>query len=160
MRTYRHALMPSVALPSVAVPAAALALVLALAGCSGSDDTTSAEPTEATTSITPSVGSTPRSLSTPTPSTESTDLGPLLTVTIDGEDVQPNAQEISLKTGERLPIEITSDRSGELHVHSTPEQYIEFDAGTAQTELVIDNPGSVEVEDHDTGVVVALIEVR
>ncbi|WP_231252727.1 hypothetical protein [Nocardioides furvisabuli] len=57
-------------------------------------------------------------------------------------------------------IEIQSDRAGELHVHSTPEQYVEFDAGRTSAQLVIETPGSVEVEEHDTSAVVALIEAR
>ena len=54
---------------------------------------------------------------------------PELLVRIDGPNVQPNAEEIELETGEKLMIEIQSDRAGELHVHSTPEQYVEFEAG-------------------------------
>lgn len=140
---------------------AALAATAVLAACSDTDDTTP-ESTEPTSSATPSTGSTPEPTVTPsaTASEEPTPVGPLLSVAIDGEDVQPNAQEIDLATGERLTIEIQSDRAGELHVHSTPEQFIEFDAGTTRTRLVIETPGSVEVEDHDTSDVVALIEVR
>lgn len=126
-------------------------LVLAPAACGGTDEDTvpSAEPAGAPSSVIPSAAT-----------TESTDPGPLLTVTIDGEEVSPNAEEIELSTGEKLLVEIDSDRAGELHVHSTPEQSIEYAEGTSNSEIVVNTPGTVEVEDHDTGAVVALIEVR
>ena len=85
---------------------------------------------------------------------------PVLSVTIEGADVRPNAQAIDLASGEELEVEVESDRAGELHVHAKPEQYLEFDAGTTHATLVITTPGSVEVEDHETGAVVALLQVR
>ncbi|GAB6987583.1 hypothetical protein [Nocardioides pyridinolyticus] len=136
---------------------AALAAATVLAACSGTDTVSNAdEPTPAPSSETTSATASP----TPSASDEPTPTGPLLSVTIAGEQVRPNAQEIDLATGEKLMIEVESDRAGELHVHSTPEQFVEFDAGSTRTQLVIETPGSVEVEDHDTSAVVALIEVR
>lgn len=138
---------------------AALAAAAALTACSSTDATP--EPTP-TSSASTSTSSTP----TPSPSSSATDekepapAGPVLSVTIDGEDVGPNAEEIDLGTGDELTIDIRSDRAGELHVHSTPEQFVEFDAGTTRARLVIETPGSVEVEEHDTSAVVALITVR
>ena len=55
--------------------------------------------------------------------------------------------------------EAAADRVVELHVHAKPEQYLEFEAGTSEQELVVDTPGTVEVEEHDSGAVVALLEV-
>lgn len=140
--------------------AATFTLVLAPAACGGADEDTAppAEPTNATSSVTPSAASSPAA--PVSPSTESTDLGPLLTITIDGEEVSPNAEEIHLGTGEKLLVEIDSDRAGELHIHSAPEQFVQFAEGTTDGEIVVNTPGTVEVEDHDTGAVVALIEVR
>jgi FtsP/CotA-like multicopper oxidase with cupredoxin domain len=139
--------------------AATFTLVLALAACGGAEDTAlPAEPTDATSSVTPSAASSPAA--PVSPSTESTDLGPQLTITFDGEEVSPNAEEIHLGTGEKLRVEIDSDRAGELHIHSAPEQFVQFAEGTTDSEIVVNNPGTVEVEDHDTSAVVALIEVH
>ena len=140
--------------------AATFTLVLALAACGSADEDTAppAEPTDATSSATPSAATSSAAPASPT--TESTDLGPLLTVTIDGDQISPNAEEIDLGTGDKLLVEVQSDRAGELHVHSAPEQFIEFAAGTTNSEIVVNTPGTVEVEDHDTSAVVALIEVR
>jgi len=139
--------------------AVAFTLVFALAACGSADETTPpAEPTDTTSSVTPSAATSSAAPASPT--TESTDLGPLLTVTIDGDQISPNAEEIDLGTGDKLLVEVQSDRAGELHVHSAPEQFIEFAAGTTNSEIVVNTPGTVEVEDHDTSAVVALIEVR
>ena len=86
--------------------------------------------------------------------------GPSLAVTIDGDEITPNAEELTVTAGEPIAITFTSDRAGELHVHAKPEQYVEFGEGTTTAELVVDVPGSVEVEEHETGAVVALVEVR
>lgn len=151
--------MPSFTTPARAFAVAA-AFTVALTACSNTEagDSSTPQPTAETSSVAPSTATTPSASATP--QEEPTELGPLLTVTINGDEVLPNAEDIDLSTGEKLPIEIDSDRAGELHVHSTPEQFIEFGVGTTQTKLAIQTPGSVEVEDHDTGDVVALIEVR
>ncbi|MFD7072935.1 hypothetical protein ACFV9G_01890 [Nocardioides sp. NPDC059952] len=143
-----------------ATAAATVTLALALAACGSTaeDAAPTAEPTDATTSVTPSAATSSGAPASPTP--ESTDLGPLLTVDINGKDVSPNAEEIDLGAGEKLLVEVDSDRAGELHVHSAPEQFIEFAAGATNTELVVNTPGTVEVEDHETSAVVAIIEVR
>ena len=139
--------------------AALVAATTVLAACSSSEPTS--EPTtEPTSSATPSNSPTPTPSDTATAEEEPTPAAPELLVRIDGPNVQPNAEAIELETGEKLMIEIQSDRAGELHVHSTPEQYVEFDAGRTSAQLVIETPGSVEVEEHDTSAVVALIEAR
>ncbi|MCY7395011.1 MAG: hypothetical protein LH468_02470 [Nocardioides sp.] len=102
----------------------------------------------------------------PTPTDSATEeaspisVGTVLSITIEGDQVAPNGQVIELAPGTPLTVEISSDRAGELHVHAKPEQYVEYAAGTSTQELVIDTPGLVEVEDHDTGDVVAQLTVR
>ena len=79
---------------------------------------------------------------------------------VDGDDVGPNAVELEVGVGDSLTVSVDSDRAGELHVHSTPEQYVEFGAGETTQELTFGTPGTVEVEEHDSGAVVAFVEVR
>lgn len=86
--------------------------------------------------------------------------GPSLSISIKGETVRPNAQELDVVTGEPLVLTIESDRAGELHVHSKPEQFVEFEAGTSTRRLTIETPGSVEIEEHETSAVVAIVAVR
>ena len=133
---------------------AAFAAAAVLAACSSTDANPEPTPTSSAPPSTPSPSASATAEEEPAPA------GPVLSVTVDGQDIGPNAEEIDLTTGEQLTIDIRSDRAGELHVHSTPEQFIEFGAGTTSKRLVIETPGSVEVEEHDTSAVVALITVR
>lgn len=82
-----------------------------------------------------------------------------LEITVEGEDVSPKGDRVELGVGETLEIHVTSDREGELHVHSTPEQELAFGEGETDLELTIDAPGIVEVEDHESDTVIASLEV-
>lgn len=147
-------------MPLARLTAAALTAVLVLGACSGGGG----EPGEPTPDAAPAVADSPETRSA-TPSKTATpgrgeDAGPRLRVRIARDRVSPNAEELSLSVGETLAFDIASDRAGELHVHSKPEQYIEFGAGRTRVEISIRTPGTVEVEDHETGAVVAILEVR
>ncbi|HET6627766.1 MAG TPA: hypothetical protein VFG63_15350 [Nocardioidaceae bacterium] len=83
-----------------------------------------------------------------------------IAITIDGDEITPNGERIEVKTGETITLDVTSDRAGALHVHSTPEQELEFDKGETTLELSIDTPGVVDVEEHEADVVVLQLEVR
>ena len=83
-----------------------------------------------------------------------------LTVTRKGDDFTPNGERVDLAVDQTLVLTIDADEAGELHVHSTPEQEIAYDAGTSEHELVIDRPGVVEVESHEPDVVLLQLEVR
>lgn len=141
---------------------AAASLLVTVGACSSDDpddpavSSPSASESISPTTPAPSPGS-PSPTPTPTPSPAA---GPELVVTIKGDQVKPNSQEIDLEVGETLIIRFDTDRAGELHVHSTPEQYVEFESGTSTEKLVIEAPGVVEVEEHDTSHVVASLEVR
>ena len=121
--------------------AAPLVLVLAasLTGCGGSDD---ADP--------------------PASSGGATSEGDTVAVTVtrEGDEFTPNGERVELEVDQTLVLTIDADEAGEIHVHSTPEQEIEYAAGTSEHELVIDRPGVVEVESHDPDVVLLQLEVR
>ena len=141
----------------------ALITVLTLAGCASEPSgTTEPEPTmSATGSATPS----PTFAESPSAETEPTrkPTEPRLVtidITIKGGTIRPNGKLVEAKTGEPIRLRFTSDRAGELHVHSKPEQVVSFQRGTSTSKLVVDTPGVVEVEDHQTGIVVIQLEVR
>jgi hypothetical protein len=125
-------------LPPVVVP---LVLVLAasLTACGGTDD---ADPPASSQSAT----------------TEGDDVA--LTVTREGDEFTPNGDRVELAVDQTLVLTIDADEAGELHVHSTPEQEIEYEAGTSEHELTIDRPGVVEVESHQPDIVLLQLEVR
>jgi len=80
-------------------------------------------------------------------------------IEIEGDKITPNGERVTLKTGQPVRLEIESDRAGELHVHSTPDEELAFGKGKTTLELTIDTPGVVDVEEHETGLVVLQLEV-
>ena len=83
-----------------------------------------------------------------------------LDVSIKGKTITPTNKRIELSKGKPLTITITSDRSGELHVHSSPEEEIAFDKGTTTKKLTFKTPGVIEVEEHISDTLIAQLEVR
>ena len=138
---------------------AALALVGACSSDPDPEPETAPDPTP-TASASSSPAEPSPSEASSSPSEPAEPAGPTLAVTVEGEQVTPNAEELTATVGEPITITFTADRAGELHVHAKPEQYVEFTEGTTTAELVIDVPGSVEIEEHETGAVVAQVEVR
>ncbi len=96
----------------------------------------------------------------PSESTPEAPAGPTLEVRVTGDAVTPAAQQIDLAVGETLTIEVQADRAGELHVQSDPEQMLEFTSGAKLLRLTLDSPGSVDLEEHETGVLIARLLVR
>lgn len=83
-----------------------------------------------------------------------------LDVSIKGDAITPTNKRIPVSMDEPLTITITSDRSGELHVHSSPEEEIPFDKGTTTKKLTFKTPGVIEVEEHVSDTLIAQLEVR
>ena len=67
---------------------------------------------------------------------------------------------MKVEAGKPLKLHITADKPGEIHVHSSPEQEIEYDAGTTDKTLTIDQPGVVDVESHSLDKLIVQLEVR
>ena len=84
----------------------------------------------------------------------------MVDVTFKGDSVTPNGERIDAKVGEPITLNIDAETAGELHVHSTPEQEIAYDAGTSTHQVTIDQPGIVDIESHDLEKVVVQVEVR
>jgi len=140
----------------------AMVAVLWLSACTSGEDEPAATG-EAGTAV-PSGGSSSSDAASPTPSgatpSPQEPTAATVGVRIAGERVTPNAEQVDVTVGETLVFEIVSDRPGELHVHSKPEQFVEFGEGRTRAEISIRTPGSVKVEEHDTSAVVAIVEVR
>jgi hypothetical protein len=134
-----------------------LATTLALSACGGtakdtapSRTTTSAEPS-APSSTTPSIA--PSEAGT-TPSS-----GTTVDITIKNGKVTPNGERVKAELGAPVTLKIDADTSGEIHVHSTPEQQIEFEKGTSTHQLTIEQPGIIDVEDHALDQVIVQLQV-
>jgi hypothetical protein len=142
--------------------AATLAALTTLAACGGEDGSAADPASTGGASDRASAAPSPdgsegggRGTASATPAPEAD-----LAVEIAGDDISPNAAELEVGVGDSITVSVESDRAGELHVHSTPEQELAYEAGTSTLPLVIDQPGIVEVESHDLELVVVQLEVR
>lgn len=143
---------------------AAVVAALVLTGCSGSETgaDTGAEPDdEATASSSPSATTSPSAAESPTaPATTEDDHADAIPVEIKGDEVEPRGKRVKVGIGEEITLHVESNRPAELHVHSSPEQTLKVAEGTSMLTLTVDTPGVVDVEEHDTGIVVLQLEVR
>jgi glucose/arabinose dehydrogenase len=135
--------------------AGALVLALALAGCGEDEPTVTAPASEPTTPATSAPTTPERSSAKPEPPAQKR-----LEVTISGDSVDPTNKSLEVKAGETLVLEITSDRAGEMHVHSSPEQTLEFGPGRAELKVTLKQPGQVDIEEHESGALVARVLVK
>ncbi len=138
----------------VAVTATA---ALALAGC-GDDEPTSTTPTPSESPSASESEDKPGRDKKTTPPAATDEV--VVDVSIVGDDVTPVAQSVDLGVGETLLLEVESDRAGELHVHSSPEQTVAFEAGSSKLDLTFDKPGSVDVEEHESGALIVRVLVQ
>jgi hypothetical protein len=81
-------------------------------------------------------------------------------VTVKGDRVTPTAEPITISVGQTVELDVTSDRDGELHVHSSPEHELAFKPGRSTFRFRLDQPGSVIVEEHVSDSLVLKILVR
>lgn len=90
------------------------------------------------------------------------DTGPkVVEVTFDGDTVTPNGERVEVAVGQEVQLKVTADQPGEIHVHSSPEQELEYDAGTSTVTIApIDQPGTVDVESHGLDKVIVQLEVH
>jgi hypothetical protein len=72
-----------------------------------------------------------------------------IAITFQGDDTTPNGSDIDVLVGQPIELDVTADKAGEIHVHSTPEQEFEYDAGNSTIPMKpIEAPGRVTVESH------------
>jgi hypothetical protein len=84
----------------------------------------------------------------------------VIRIQITADGVDPTGSRVEVKKGVPVTLLITATKAGELHVHSTPEQHVEFPKGTSAATLTLDQPGVVDVEDHALDKLIVQLEVR
>src|SRR3954451_23174250 len=73
----------------------------------------------------------------------------VIDVTFAGDSVTPNGERVEVSVGQPITLHLTADQPGEIHVHSTPEQELEYPKGETDVKIApIDAPGTVDVESH------------
>ena len=129
-----------------------IGLGVVLTGCSedaetAPDDSATSEPASSETA-------------TETPTDTVTPEAQTIDITVSGDTVTPSGERVDAKVGEEIILHVTADAPGEIHVHSSPEQELEYEAGTTDLPLTIDQPGLVDVESHTLDMVIVQLEVR
>ena len=81
-------------------------------------------------------------------------------VAFDDGSVTPNGERVEVAAGQPVELVVKASEPGTIHVHSTPEQELEYGAGTTTLKFTIDTPGVVDVESHDLEVTIVQLEVR
>jgi hypothetical protein len=84
--------------------------------------------------------------------------GTSIDIRIKGGKVSPNGTRVKVQVDAPVTLHINADTAGEIHVHSTPEQEIEFPKGTSTRQLTISTPGIIDVEDHALEQVIVQLE--
>jgi hypothetical protein len=82
-------------------------------------------------------------------------------VKFEGGKVTPNGERVDVAVGQPVEFLVTADAPGEIHVHSDPEQQLEYEKGT--TILKLDGfktAGIIEVESHALEKTIVQLEVR
>ena len=83
-----------------------------------------------------------------------------INVTFSGDTVTPNGERVTVKAGQPIELVVKADKAGEIHVHSNPEQELEYGVGTTTLKLTIDQPGIVEVESHSLEKTILQLQVQ
>jgi hypothetical protein len=85
----------------------------------------------------------------------------VIDVTFKGDSVTPNGERVEVSVGQPITLHVSADAPGEIHVHSTPEQELEYGTGTTDVNLTpIDAPGTIDVESHALEKVIVQLEVH
>ena len=95
------------------------------------------------------------------PADSGSDADPLtIEITFADGTVEPSGERVDVAVGQQIELVVKADEGGELHVHSKPEQEMEYGEGTTTLPLTIDKPGVVDVESHDLEQVIVQLEVE
>jgi len=140
-----------------------LAVALVVAACGGDVETTT---TEAPTTTTTVAETTTTATTTPSETTTTTEATTTTTEAVDPYTFEIGIEgttvtgggRISVPLGETVTLRFTSDVADEVHIHGY-DLFVDLEAGgTVEVSFVADIPGVVEVETHDTGLVLANLE--
>src|SRR5689334_21311642 len=58
-----------------------------------------------------------------------------IAVTFSGDKVTPSGDRIDVSVNQPIELDVTADKAGEIHVHSDPEQELEYGVGTTTIHL-------------------------
>ncbi len=95
------------------------------------------------------------------PSNDSVSTPLVIDIAVTGDSITPNGERLDAAVGQPITLKVSSDAPGEIHVHSTPEQEYEYEAGDSTIEMdPIERPGVVEIESHTLDRQIVSLEVK
>ncbi|MFL6156610.1 MAG: hypothetical protein ACJ72D_10980 [Marmoricola sp.] len=135
---------------ALSAAAVSAALALALTACGSSSGSKSREDSE------PTVKTTPSAQVTATPAADAE----VIAIKLTGDSVSPDGVRVKITKNQPVVLKIDAAKAGELHVHSSPEQHIDFPAGASEVTLSFKQAGVIDVEDHALDKLIVQLEVR
>lgn len=85
----------------------------------------------------------------------------VIDITFSGKSVTPNGDRVDVKTGQNVEFLVKADTAGQIHVHSTPEKQLNYNAGTTEIQVgSFDQPGLIEVESHALDKTIVQLQVQ
>jgi hypothetical protein len=95
------------------------------------------------------------------PASATTKATKTIDITFDGTSVTPNGERVEVAKGQPVEFVVKADAPGEIHVHSDPEQELEYEKGTTILKLpAFDKAGIIEVESHALEKTIVQLEVK
>lgn len=147
-------------LARTALAAGVLGLALAAAGCTASPSEPQAVPSLSSSSAS-AASAASTSASSPASSTAAITLDISIASIAQGQ-VSPNGKKLDAKVGDTVAMSVTSDADDKIHAHTGGDGYeLEVTAGKTTTgSFTITEPGSIEVESHDLGKTIVILNAR
>jgi hypothetical protein len=82
-------------------------------------------------------------------------------ITFSGSTVTPNGERVDVKVGQKVEFVVKADAAGQIHVHSTPEKQLDYNAGTTEIQVgSFGQPGLIEVESHALDKTIVQLQVQ
>jgi hypothetical protein len=84
-----------------------------------------------------------------------------IAITFHGDSVTPNGERVDVGVGQRIELDVTADQPGQIHVHSDPEQELDYGKGSTVVHVTpIAAPGLITVESHALDKVILQLQAQ
>lgn len=85
----------------------------------------------------------------------------VIDITFNGSSVTPNGERVKVGVGQKVEFLVKADAAGQIHVHSSPEKMLDYNAGTTEIQVgSFDQPGLIEVESHALNKTIVQLQVQ
>jgi hypothetical protein len=85
----------------------------------------------------------------------------IIHITFNGSSVTPNGERVGVKVGQKVEFIVKADAAGQIHVHSSPEKQLDYNAGTTEIQVgSFAQPGLIEVESHALDKTIVQLQVQ